>query len=119
MSASDLGRMLSSTVLVGISWEEAEAETWELLGGLAALPPIGLRNVARLLRAEIADAADSNAPVGYADRRRLDRTELVGMVHSFAEQVDAESMEAAVANGVCEALDYGSGAHTGEHRRLL
>ena len=114
MGLSDVDRMLASTSLVGISWEEAEAKTEELLGGMVTLPPIGLRNVARQFRVEIADAADRNASAAHADRRRLDRTELVGMVDRFAGQVDVESMEAAVVSGVCEPVEYGRGAHTGD-----
>ena len=114
MGVSDVDRMLAFTSLVGISWEEVQAKTEELLSGMVALPPIGLQNVARQLRVETADAADRNAPATHADRRRLDRTELVGMVHNFAGQVDVESMEAAVASGVCETVEYGRGAHTGD-----
>ena len=113
MGASDLDRMLSTTVIVGLPWEEADAQTIELLGAVVELPSMGLENVARQLRVKVADAADHNARARYSDRRVLDRTELIKSVNVFAEQVDADSMQAAVKDGVCEPLDYGRGKYTG------
>ena len=113
MGASELDRMLSTTVVVGLSWEEADAQTIELLGTVVELPAMGLGNIARQLRVEVADAADHNARAQYSDRRVFDRTELLRFVNVFAEQVDADSMQAAVKDGVCEPLDYGRGKHTG------
>ena len=77
------------------------------------LPAQGLENVARQLRVEVANAADHNARASYSERRVLDRTGLVDLINHFAEQVDADSMQAAINSGVCEPLNYGRGEQTG------
>ena len=104
--ASEVARLLSSTVLVVISWDEVVAETVSLLGGLVDIPPAGLLSVAQQLRVLVADAADSNAARGIEDGRRLSLTELVGTIERLAELIDSQWLNAAIKEGVCEVLDY-------------
>ena len=56
----DVGRLLSSTVVVGISWDDVIAETVACLGEQLELPPAALRLVAEQLRVFLANAADDN-----------------------------------------------------------
>ncbi|WP_420613123.1 hypothetical protein [Candidatus Spongiisocius sp.] len=104
-SSAEIGRLLSSTVVVGVDWGDLEAETAELIGGRVDLPPSGLCLVTRHLRAVVADASDSNAAADYGNRRRLTRTEIVAGIEAVADLVDVDSLESAVRDGVCEALD--------------
>ena len=107
VAGSDIDRLLSSTVLVVISWNEIVAETVSLLGRLVEIPPAGLLSVANQLRVVVADASDCNAARDYGGRRVLGLTELVGTIERMAELVDSAWLNAAVKAGVCETLEYG------------
>jgi len=104
----DVGRLLSSTVVVGISWDDVIAETVACLGEQLELPPAALRLVADQLRVFLANAADDNETPIYEQRRRLDRTELASEITRIAGMVSIESLQAAIQQGVCEPLEYGS-----------
>ena len=80
IAVADIDRLLSSTVLVVISWVEVVDETVSRLGGLVNIPQAGLLSVARQLRVAVADAADCNARPDYEGRRVLNVTELVGTI---------------------------------------
>ena len=122
IAVADIDRLLSSTVLVVISWDEVVAETVSLLGGLVTIPQVGLLSVARQLRVVVADAADCNARPGYEGRRVLNVTELVGTIERLAELIDSERLNAAVKERVCdspecsyrEATDDGGRFYEGE-----
>ena len=103
---ADIDRLLSSTVLVVISWDEIVDETGSLLGGLVDIPQVGLLSVACQLRVVVADAADCNARPDYEGRRVLNVTELVGTIERLAELIDSETLNAAVSEGICETLEY-------------
>ena len=57
----------------------------------------------------VADASDHNANSSYEKRRSLDRTKLAAEIQNAAAQIDIESLEAAIREGVCEPLEYGRG----------
>lgn len=103
---ADIDRMLSSTVLLVISWGEVVAETVSLLGRLVSIPQVGLLSVARQLRVVVADAADCNARPDYEGRRVLSVTELVGTIERLAELIDSEGLNAAVKEGICDSPEY-------------
>lgn len=109
MAAPYIDRILSDTVLVGITWGQLDDQTIACLGGLTDLPPSALLLVVNGLRVEVADSSDHNANCGYEDRRSLDRTEIVGEIERIAEQIDLESLETAIREGVCEPLEYSVG----------
>ena len=115
---SNIDRLLSSTVLMAISWDETVTETVSLLGSLVDIPPAGLLSVARQLRVVVADAADCNARPDYEGRRALNVTELVGTIERLAELVDSERLNAAVKEGVCETLEYSYGEATDDGGRF-
>ncbi|MDE0375985.1 MAG: hypothetical protein OXK16_08500 [bacterium] len=102
----EIDTLLSSTAVVGVSWDEVEEETADLIGGLVDLPPSGLCLVARQLRTVVADASDANASTDHEDRCRLTKTDIVAAIHATADQVDVDSLESAVREGICETLDY-------------
>ena len=106
IAVADIDRLLSSTVLLVISWDEVIAETVSLLGGLVSIPQVGLLSVARQLRVVVADAADCNARPDYEGRRVLNVTELVGTIERLAELIDSERLNAAVKEGVCDSPEY-------------
>ena len=103
----DVGRLLSSTVVVGISWDDVIAETVACLGEQLEFPPAALHLVADQLRVFLASASDDNETPIYEQRRRLDRTELTSEITRIAGMVSIESLEAAIQQGVCEPLEYG------------
>ena len=106
IAVADIDRLLSSTVLVVISWDEVVDETVSLLGGLVNIPQAGLLSVARQLRVAVADAADCNARPDYEGRRVLNVTELVGTIERLGELIDSERLNAAVKEGVCDSPEY-------------
>ena len=53
----------------------------------------------------VAGASDVNATADYESRRRLTKTELVGTLQAAAEQVDVDSLEFAIKEGICEPLN--------------
>ena len=107
--AVDVDTLLSSTAVAGISWDDVVSETAACLGRRSDLSPVALRLVAQHLAAFFAKASDDNAARSYEERRRLDRTEIVAEVERVVGMIDVESLEAAIQEGVCEALDYGTG----------
>ena len=105
----DVVALLSSTVVVGIPWDEVMGETVACIGDRLDLTPAALHMVAHHLRIFFATAVDHNANCAYDERRRLDRTEIAGEVERVAGMIDFASLEAAIREGVCEAVDYGDG----------
>ncbi len=105
INSDGMDRLLSCTVVVGVTWEEVTAGTVAELDCLVDLPPSGLGLVERHLRTMVADAADANATTDYEHRRRLSRTELVEEIETTAGLVDISSLEFAVREGICEPLD--------------
>ena len=108
----DIGALLSSTVVVGISWDDVIGETAACVGDRSDLPPAALRLLAHQLCSFFAAAVDHNANCTYEERRRLDRTEIAGEIERLTGMIDVESLEAAISEGVCETLDYGGGEAT-------
>ncbi|WP_428116601.1 hypothetical protein [Candidatus Poriferisodalis sp.] len=108
MSGADFDDLLSRTVLVGVTWDEVTAGTVAELAECVTLPPSAMRRVARLLRVCVADAVDHNAAASYEYRRCLGRTELVGIINDAAQHIDIDSLEYALGNGICEALEFGN-----------
>lgn len=107
MSEADTDRLLSSVVAVGVGWDQVTDETAASIGEVVELPPLSLRVGAVLLVGVVASASDENASRRHADRRRLDKTEVIGEMQRFAEQIDVETLEAAIRDGVCELFSYG------------
>ena len=107
MSVTDVDGLLSSVVVVGVTWDEVTNETAACVDAVTDLPPSSLRMAAHLLVGIVARASAENASRERGDRRCLDRTEIVGEIHSFAAQIDVESLKAAVRDGVCEPFEYG------------
>ncbi|MXY10001.1 MAG: hypothetical protein F4Z00_11020 [Acidimicrobiaceae bacterium] len=107
MSDVDVDRLLSSVVVVGVTWDEVTNETAACVDAVTDLPPSSLRMAAYLLVGVVARASAENASRERGDRRCLDRTEIVGEIHGFVAQVDVGSLKAAVCDGVCEPFEYG------------
>ncbi len=114
----DVGRLLSSTVVAGISWDDITAETVAALSEQLELPPAALRLVADQLRVFLASAADDNDTPIYEQRRRLDRTQLASEITRIAGMVNVESLEAAIHLGICEPLEYGVHEATNSRERF-
>lgn len=102
----DVGRLLSSTVVVGISWDDLTTETVACMSEQLELPPAALRLVADQFRVFLASASDDNETPIYEQRRRLDRTELASEITRIAGIVNIESLRAAIQQGICEPLEY-------------
>lgn len=105
MRRPDLDHLLSTTAVVGTTWEEVTQATIAHLRTRLALPPSALTFVARQLRIEVAEASDANATADYENRRSLNRTELVAAIDTAAEHIDIDSLESALRDGLCEPLD--------------
>ena len=106
MSQPELSEMLSSTVAVGASWAEVTAATVTHIRSQWDLPPSALRLVARQLCSDVAEASDANAAASYENRQRLDRTSVVSTIEQVVTQLDLESLEFAIRQGMCEPLEY-------------
>ena len=87
MSDAEVDRLLSSVVVVGVTWDQVTNETAACVEAVVDLPPSSLRMVAHLLVGIVARTSAENAPRERRHRRRLDRTEIVGVIHSFAAQI--------------------------------
>lgn len=107
LSEADTDLLLSSVVAVGVAWDQVTDETAASIGEVVVLPRLSLRVGADLLVGVVARASAENASRRHADRRRLDKTEIVGEIVRFAEQIDVESLEAAIGDGVCELFTCG------------
>ncbi|MXY73948.1 MAG: hypothetical protein F4Y83_03310 [Acidimicrobiia bacterium] len=107
ISSGDLSNLLSSTVVLGMTWDEVTTATTSEIASLVSLPPSGLRLVADRLRIVVANTSDENASRHYQDPRGISRTEVVSDIQTAAEQIDVASLEFAVAEGICEPLNFG------------
>lgn len=107
ISSGDVSSLFSSTVVLGLTWDEVKAATATEIASLVSLPPSALRLVADRLRIVVANASDANASRHYQDPHGISRTEVVSNIQRVAEQIDVESLEFAVAEGICEPLNYG------------
>ena len=107
MPDGDADRLLATVVVVGVTLDEVTEETVACVGGLVDLPLLSLRAVADLLVQVVARASAENASRRHVDRRRLDKTEILGEIQRWAEQFDVEALEAAIRDGVCELFAYG------------
>ena len=107
MSDADVDLLLSSVAAIGPAWDQVTDETATAIGVVVELPALSLRIGTDLLVGVVARASAENASRRHADRRRLDKTEIVGEIQRFAEQVDVESLAAAIRDGVCELFTYG------------
>ena len=107
MSEADADLLLSSVVAIGVAWGQVTNETAACIGEVVDLPRLSLLVGTELLVGVVARASVENASRRHADRRRFDKTEIVGEIQRFAEQIDVESLEAAIRDGVCELFTYG------------
>ncbi len=106
MSERELSELLGTTVVSGASRAEVLAATVAHIRSQWNLPPSALRLVARQLCSDVADASDANATASFETRRRLDRTAVVSAIEQTVAQLDLESLEFAVRQGICETLAY-------------
>ncbi len=105
ISSEEVERALSSVAVLGTTWAAVTAGTTELLSNLVAVPPSALALLVRELHFVVAGASDANATTDYRNRRALNRTSLVAAVTRVAEQIDLDSLESAIRDGICESLD--------------
>ena len=102
MNYATIADLLSSTVVVGISWDEVTAGTADQIKARVPLPPSGLDLVVRHLRIVVADAADVNATDDPEQRCSLTRTDIVDTIDRAAGQIDLNSLHFAQSHGICE-----------------
>ena len=105
MSDRDISRLFSSTVVVGATWEEVTSATVAEVETFVSLSPFQLLLVAGHLRSVVADASDMNASPDYEARCQLRKTDLAAQITEVAEQISVESVEFAIAEGICEPLN--------------
>ncbi len=110
----DLDECLSRTVVLGQTWTQLDWETDQHLATVTQVPPAGRMVVARSLRVEVASATDANTTRDGAQRRRLDRTDVLRHLHAVSEQIDVDALEEALREGVCAPLDRVVGATAGD-----
>ncbi len=106
LSDDEFATMLESTYLLSTNWDELTSATAAEIAKLVDLPPQSLTLIARQLRTIVADASDANGNRDYGDRFRLTKTDLVSHVESISRQIDADSLQAAISDGICEALSF-------------
>jgi len=102
MDHATVSDLLSSTVVVGMSWDEVTAGTTAQIEARVPLPPSGLDLVVHHLRIVIADAADVNANDDPEQSCSLTRTDIVDAIDTAAGQIDLDSLHFAQSHGICE-----------------
>lgn len=103
---TDLQKLLAKTAVFGKSWDFIKNDTNKTLGEqFGDLTPTLCDYLARELRVVVAETTSKNTKVHYRDRHSLDRSSMVEKCLKFIEQVDIDSLESAVALGICSALD--------------
>lgn len=112
LGENDLQELRDRTVVFGVSWASLDEKSRALLGvAFERLRPAVLDYLAREIRTVMAETARLNAPVGYSGRQSLDRNELIRRSQNFIEQVDLESLEAAINLGLCSPLSLTEELH--------
>ncbi len=71
LSVRQVDDLLASTSVVGMAWGDVVANTSDELSVVCQIPPVGLHVVGQSLRLLVADASDTNAAAGLAERRVL------------------------------------------------
>ena len=100
-SPTTLDELTAGTTLLICSWSSISSETERHLAQVIDLPPAALRMIVHTLRSVVADAVDANAQARYEARVGLERTFIVDKINSASELIDVESLEGAIANGIC------------------
>ena len=95
---------VGTTVLI-CSWDGLVTETERQLGLTVNLPAAALGVIARSLQILVADAVDANSQARLENRVALDRTSIVAEVNAKAELIDLESLDYALAQGICGPID--------------
>ncbi|TCC35109.1 hypothetical protein [Kribbella sindirgiensis] len=89
-----------------LPWRAAAERTRDAVANQFGLLPAASESVVLALRDEIARCADRNAAEGWATREGPDRTRIQRVAETSASLIDRASMEEALANGVCEPVNF-------------
>ncbi len=104
--SAGLDDLIQRTSILPCTWNGIEAEMACNLSQVVQLPQAGLSIVGRALLSIVADASDANAEADFDNRVSLDRTGVINEVNSVADLIDTESIEKALAEGVCSVIDW-------------
>jgi|GEM_PF-5010912 len=93
--------LVSETSLVAMTWSETSSETTRCLSQIHDMPLGSLRLIEQLLRSAVASASDANAESMLADRRSLERSEILALVADAVAGIDVEGLEQSISEGIC------------------
>ncbi|MFJ7279882.1 hypothetical protein [Kitasatospora sp. NPDC098663] len=112
LSTEAINAWLDMVSLYVLPWrvaaEEARATVVQRLG----LPPAPAEAVVLALRNAVAGHADANASNSLVEATGLSRTGIECVVTEVAESIDRTSLEEALAEGLCEPVDFDRPLHS-------
>lgn len=109
VTLTDIELLLSRTVIMVLPQQRLLAESATIVSTRVNLPLGTTTAVVQAVRAAVADCADRNAEVMQWDERTdLTRTDLERVVVDAAAQVDRAALTEALAEGICEPVDFES-----------
>ncbi|MET8814269.1 hypothetical protein ABZW47_19930 [Streptomyces sp. NPDC004549] len=106
LSRDEIDAWCAIVSLYVLPWRTAAEETCTAVVQRFGLLPAGAEPVVLALRDAVAGHADANAETSLADAAGLSRTSIDRIAQEVAETIDRESLEEALAAGVCEPVDF-------------
>lgn len=106
LSGNEVDAWCNAVSLYVLPWRVAAEDTCTAVVQRFGLLPAGAESVVLALRNAVADHADTNAVAGFAGAVGLSRTNIARIATEVAETIDRDSLEEALATGVCEPVDF-------------
>ena len=107
-------RLIAGTVSVYVlPWHQAREDVAAMIARRYGLPPGVAGPVGLALRDAVVACIDTNAEACWATRAGMDRTHIERVAGEAASNIDRSGLEAALATGLCEAVDFDTALHDG------
>ncbi|MER8027356.1 hypothetical protein ABTZ78_00035 [Streptomyces bauhiniae] len=106
LSRGEIDAWCAIVSLYVLPWRTATEETCTAVVQRFGLLPAGAEPIVLALRDAVAGHADANAETSLAEAAGLSRTSIDRIAREIAETIDRESLEEALAAGVCEPVDF-------------
>ena len=105
-SESEISILTQEVCVFVLPWGTAAQQTREAIASHSALLPLATEPVVLALRNAVSDCSDTNAQSSWQMSASLDRTQIERVVTDSVALVDADALQEALSQGLCEPVDF-------------